>query len=559
GHGQEGDNWLYAFDVDTLTWEALDGSDPITIDVVYQDDGKPSAYHTYNTLAHIYDEANNFDHFYGFGMPGIYDRSLSAPYTNAFDMRTKTWSQKADSLVGVEAACDVRWSDSMVFCIAFQARAGLHSYNPITDVWAEHNAGGWEDLGKNGVIDQANNWFVETGDSEGTKIYDLSNPGTPIQLQTSGDTEIEATSNPGMTYDSLRQQVIAWTGGLDVYVLDVNEQDWTATWTKYTGVGTDPGFYRSIHGNFRYVEDYDAYVLFDDPSKGVFIWKPNLGAACTEGATEICGSGVGMCQTGVRTCTDGQWGVCEGEIRPTYEKNNGADDDCDNQVDEDDLLNGLIFYSPLESVNPADQSSNQQTITANGPTAIAGQFGNALHFDGVDDYLSLPEQLTNTQGSISLWTKADFPEKEGCKTYPLLYQHQTSNLVQTGYNGCQSIDAYGLEIRFGHGDINTIRNYDYYNDDESIYPRLPKWTHLVFTWDVNGEMKVYTNGVINQFRSVATGTPSGATEQIFIGADNALTGFWFGSIDDVAMWNRVLDEQEIKDLHDYELSSLLFN
>ena len=58
-----------------------------------------------------------------------------------------------------------------------------------------------------------------------------------------------------------------------------------------------------------------------------------LTEACYSGpaATE----GVGVCIGGTRTCTGGSWSTCVGEIPPTAEQCNGADDDCDGQIDED--------------------------------------------------------------------------------------------------------------------------------------------------------------------------------------------------------------------------------
>jgi hypothetical protein len=56
---------------------------------------------------------------------------------------------------------------------------------------------------------------------------------------------------------------------------------------------------------------------------------------CEDGAVEACGSAVGACQEGTRTCVDERFGPCEGERGPTKETCNDIDDDCDGKVDED--------------------------------------------------------------------------------------------------------------------------------------------------------------------------------------------------------------------------------
>jgi hypothetical protein len=59
------------------------------------------------------------------------------------------------------------------------------------------------------------------------------------------------------------------------------------------------------------------------------------GCVCNESETEVCGSNIGACVQGTRTCTNCKWGSCEGQIGPFEEVcGNGMDDDCDGQIDE---------------------------------------------------------------------------------------------------------------------------------------------------------------------------------------------------------------------------------
>ncbi|NUP06697.1 MAG: hypothetical protein HOW73_11645 [Polyangiaceae bacterium] len=56
---------------------------------------------------------------------------------------------------------------------------------------------------------------------------------------------------------------------------------------------------------------------------------------CTEGETEVCGTDVGECSPGVRTCHNGVFGFCVGAVEPLDEQCNALDDDCDGAIDED--------------------------------------------------------------------------------------------------------------------------------------------------------------------------------------------------------------------------------
>jgi hypothetical protein len=56
---------------------------------------------------------------------------------------------------------------------------------------------------------------------------------------------------------------------------------------------------------------------------------------CVDGQTRECGTDVGPCETGTQTCTEGQWGECEGEVAPQTEVCDGVDNDCNGVVDDD--------------------------------------------------------------------------------------------------------------------------------------------------------------------------------------------------------------------------------
>jgi MYXO-CTERM domain-containing protein len=59
------------------------------------------------------------------------------------------------------------------------------------------------------------------------------------------------------------------------------------------------------------------------------------GCLCADGDTRVCGTDAGACSTGTQLCRGGAWADCAGDVAPSAEACDGADNDCDGTVDED--------------------------------------------------------------------------------------------------------------------------------------------------------------------------------------------------------------------------------
>lgn len=72
------------------------------------------------------------------------------------------------------------------------------------------------------------------------------------------------------------------------------------------------------------------------------------GCPCWEGTQQLCFDGpalsidVGVCRAGFQTCNGGAWGYCVGDVTPTVEQCDGADNDCNGVVDVDSALCGCV-------------------------------------------------------------------------------------------------------------------------------------------------------------------------------------------------------------------------
>ncbi len=114
------------------------------------------------------------------------------------------------------------------------------------------------------------------------------------------------------------------------------------------------------------VLDEDCNGLVDDNCK-----------ACTDGEEEPCGRAEGACERGIRTCTDGVWGRCEGEIEATLENCEGrVDEDCDGTVD-----NGCPCTS--SATRPCGEAAECQA--AGEQTCVEGLWGPCIASESFTD------------------------------------------------------------------------------------------------------------------------------------------------------------------------------
>ncbi len=116
-------------------------------------------------------------------------------------------------------------------------------------------------------------------------LSDIQNVSVAL-VPTKGATEITKCNGPGFDYDTKSKQLVAWCGdfpgkGLkseDIYVLNIIDDN-TMKWTKETLVTSSinaPGLQsgnKGTYGRFRYVPDYDVFVLATGTRRDVYAFK----------------------------------------------------------------------------------------------------------------------------------------------------------------------------------------------------------------------------------------------------------------------------------------------
>jgi len=209
------------------------------------------------------------------------------------------------------------------------------------------------------------------------------------------------------------------------------------------------------------------------------------------------------------------------------------------QIPED----GLIGYYMLEG-NGADSSSyGHDGLIVDNVTPTADRFGNdgkACLFDGgyIDAGNPVSFQLTE-EISISAWIKP-------------IQINDWSGIVSkwSGFN----IGAFYLGI---NPDNNSVRwNLDMPNPIEGNELMLNEWLHIVSTYD-GDTVKIYENGVLINEDAYENGIQDVAAN-LLIGSqyDFPFNYLFNGAIDDVLIYNRALEVEEIGSIYNEQITSI---
>ena len=210
--------------------------------------------------------------------------------------------------------------------------------------------------------------------------------------------------------------------------------------------------------------------------------------------------------------------------------------------DTTSLTQGLVAYWNFDGT--LMDSVKDFHGTGRGATPVAfgedhANFGKALQLNGKDQYVEITggneDELEFPNGSMTIagWFKVGAFDKSW---QALLSKGEGSN-YRIARRGDGNAVGYAGGVGEGADDVGSV------NDGQ--------WHHFVAVSDATGAAfgtALYIDGVlhgINATKPVLTAT----TKRLFIGENpDALGRQWNGSIDDLAIWNRVLTGGEVATL-----------
>jgi len=172
-----------------------------------------------------------------------------------------------------------------------------------------------------------------------------------------------------------------------------------------------------------------------------------------------------------------------------------------------------------------DSSANKNDgKLMNGPKWMDGEFGTALEFNGVDNYVSVPGSPTlDITDAITVGAWVNIPNVSGLKTI-------------IGKQGAYAFNIRDSEIRFTLPALWDA-------DTSGAVLTSGSWSHIAITYDKKN-VKYYKNGIFI-FSIPQTDAIRVTANPLLIG-NNEWNEWFNGTIDEVVFFNVVLTEDDIK-------------
>jgi hypothetical protein len=211
---------------------------------------------------------------------------------------------------------------------------------------------------------------------------------------------------------------------------------------------------------------------------------------------------------------------------------------CSESTDNDCGSSPVALYHFDEgSGTTAGDSSGNNDGTIYGATWSTGKIGtHSLFFNGIDNYVGMGDNPNLDMGTsdftLAAWVNLDSSSTTAYST--IIGKGGTAD-SNPGYwlfyhNANQNID-----FRMGEG-ISRVRAYGSTDIKDS------SWHHIAVTADRDGLATIYVDGYPDGSASISSkdGLSLDTTSGFSIGS-----GYWYGNIDEVRVYTRVLTPQEI--------------
>ena len=227
------------------------------------------------------------------------------------------------------------------------------------------------------------------------------------------------------------------------------------------------------------------------------------------------------------------------------------------------LKNGLIAYWPLDEVQGSKTPElvngyDMELTNLSSDDVVEGRIGNAFSFSNEkqtllsrvhDEADQLPANKHESH-TVSMWSKVDGNGQNDLRLFSEANTGDSNPLFNIGTDSGGASGSIDFYIRqSGWPTVNHIKS--------TAEPYDGEWHHVVFVQE-GGERRVYVDGELDELEIVAKPAGTFRVNDTTIGGIlRSSASHWVtGLIDDVAIWNRALSDDEAAQLHAEGLASV---
>jgi hypothetical protein len=215
------------------------------------------------------------------------------------------------------------------------------------------------------------------------------------------------------------------------------------------------------------------------------------------------------------------------------------------QVIEDGLVSYWSFdEADIDGDTVKDLWGGNDGAIMGDPKSVAGKFGEAFEFDGVDDYISVPVSPSLNMGgssyTIVAWALVDDSVVYGSERIIVEY-----GTWQTGTYQLTSMSDNHWKTNF-HGRSSNQGSECLLDWTDS------QWHHLVGVFDDDDDfMRTYFDGEVCD-TTVENNAPSDVDLPLYIASRGGGSLFSSITLDEIAIYNRAISEAEVEQLFSTE-------
>ncbi len=211
----------------------------------------------------------------------------------------------------------------------------------------------------------------------------------------------------------------------------------------------------------------------------------------------------------------------------------------------------LLMHLNNNTLDYSGQGNNGTMSGANCSSSVWGRFYSGCSFDGIDDFISVTDSASlDTAFGTETFTLAAWVYPVDREKYYGIITKRDNNYYSAQPAGL-FYDDRGFVAVIGTGNPEESSHQVVYNDS-SI---LNRWNHVVAT--ANGtNLSLYVDGVFRNSATITLNPPSN-DEALRIGYFYGQSkGYFNGTIDEVAIYNRSLSAAEISGLYRQSLNRI---